>query len=267
MLIRILIFFVAVGAAGAAGWLTLKAGDERQMQQAAAVQIMQEPPTKLVLVAGTDVPGGDVLAPSKLKWQAWPINNLNSAFILRETRPNAVSELSGSFVNSAFVAGEPILEARLMETNINLMSNNLSPGKRAVAVKISAENTAGGFILPGDRVDVLHTKTEVEDGGKNRRNESRIIISNVRVMAIDQNAIQNPEGSALGKTATLELTPQETERVMEAEASGLLSLALRSVADHDIKEPVEEAEEVRTVRVHRAIETSIVTLRPAVNEE
>ncbi len=261
MLIRVLFFFVAVGAAGAAGWLTLKAGDERNMRQAAAVQVVQEPPTKMILVAGTNVPGGDVLAPSKLKWQPWPVTNLSGSFILQETRPNAVSELSGSFVNSAFVTGEPILEARLMESNINLMSNNLSPGKRAVAVKISAENTAGGFILPGDRVDVLHTRTEVQDGGKKRRNESRIIIANVRVMAIDQNSVQSPEGSALGKTATLELTPQEAERVMEGEASGLLSLALRSVADHDIKEVIEEAEEVRTVRVHRAKETSIVTLR------
>jgi pilus assembly protein CpaB len=266
MLIRVFIFLVAIGAAGAAGWLTLKAGDERA-QHAASVQIIQEPATKMVLVAVTDVPGGDVLAPSKLKWQPWPVNTLNPSFILRETRPNAVSELSGSFVNTAFVAGEPILEARLMESNINLMSNNLSPGKRAVAVKISAENTAGGFILPGDRVDVLHTRTEVEDGGKKRRNESRIIIANVRVMAIDQNAVQNPEGSALGKTATLELTPQETERVMEAEASGLLSLALRSVADHDIKEVIEDAEEVRTVRVHRAVQTSIVTLHPSAEEE
>lgn len=261
MLIRVFIFLVAVGAAGAAGWLTLKAGNERNTQQAAAVQIVREPPTKMILVATTDVPGGDVLAPSKLRWQPWPITNLNDSFILREQRPNAVSELSGSFVNSAFVAGEPILQARLMESNINLMSNNLSPGKRAVAVRISAENTAGGFILPGDRVDVLHTQTEVQESGKKPKNESRIIISNVRVMAIDQTSVQSPEGSALGKTATLELTPPETERVIEAEASGQLSLALRSVADHDIKDPVTEVEEARTVRIHRAKETSTVTLR------
>ena len=70
----------------------------------------------------------------------------------------------------------------------------------------------------------------------------------VRVLAIDQTAVQSPEGSAIGKTATLELTPEDSERIMAAEASGLLSLALRAVTDHaetlqDVLVVVDGAEE------------------------
>lgn len=172
-----------------------------------------------------------------------------------------MNELSGSFVNRAFGAGEPIRAGRLMETNINLLSNKITPGKRAVAVKISAENTAGGFVLPGDRVDVVHTITTVEESGQSPRNESKIIIMNTRVLAIDQTAVQSPEGSTVGQTATLELTPQETEAVMAAEASGLLALALRAVADHTEEVVLPEAEEIRTVRIYRGTETSTVTVR------
>lgn len=260
MLVRLFLFLLAFGAAGGAAWLTLniKTQSQTPVAQAAAMQV---PPTKLVLVALADVPGGDMLAPTKMTWRPWPADTLNEAYILRDTRPDAIDQLSGSFVTGGFVAGEPIREARLQETNVNLMSNNISSGKRAVAVRISAENTAGGFILPGDRVDVVHTSAQGNERGQAVEKKSRIIIANVRVMAIDQTAVQNPEGSAVGKTATLELTPQETEKAMAAEASGLLSLALRSVNDHEVQNPIEEEEEIRTVRVHRASETSTVTLR------
>ena len=101
-----------------------------------------------------------------------------------------------------------------METNINLLSNKITPGKRAAAVKISAENTAGGFILPGDRVDVIHTIMKPGATGQPAINVSEIIISNVRVLAIDQTAVHTPEGAAIGKTATLELTPDDAERII-----------------------------------------------------
>ena len=105
--------------------------------------------------------------------------------------------------------------------------------------------------------------TTVEDQGQPARNESQIIIRNARVLAIDQTAVQSPEGSVLGQTATLELAPEETERVVAAEASGLLALALRAVTDHteDPLAYIEPTEEIRTVRIHRGAETSSVTLR------
>lgn len=260
MTLRILIFIFSLAAAGGAGWLTLKMNARNLDAQ--TTEIEPRPiPKKDVLVATGAITAGEILTTEKLRWQPWPEPQLNDQFILQEDQPDALTELAGSFVNRAFAPGEPIREDRLMETNANLLSNKIAAGMRAAAVKITAENTAGGFILPGDRVDVIHTVTESQDQGKTKQNESKIIISNARVLAIDQTAVQSPEGSAVGKTATLELSPDEVERVMAAEASGMLSLALRAVTDHDTVDIPEPPREIRTVRIHRATETTTITLR------
>jgi pilus assembly protein CpaB len=99
-----------------------------------------------------------------------------------------------------------------------------------MAVRISAESTAGGFILPNDRVDVLRS-----DG---KSMVSQTILSNVRVLAIDQvvddaNKNDSSKANVIGKTATLELDPSQAEIITAAQAAGTLSLSLRSAADND----------------------------------
>lgn len=258
MLARAFIFVISTAAAGGAAWLSTYTSAE-SVQTRVEIRTEQAP-TVDVLVAVNDIPGGEVLAPDKLRWEPWPVPSVNDRLITREKRPEAMREFSGSFVETGFVAGEPIREARLMATNKNLLSTKIEPGKRAAAVKVSAESAAGGFILPGDRVDVIQTVTIPGPNGEAARNDSRIIISNVRVLAIDQVAAQTPEGSVVGKTATLELTPDDAERIMAAEASGLLSLALRSVADHADR-TVLRSDPAQTVLVRRRGESSTVTVR------
>lgn len=259
MILRVMIFLLASAAAGGAAWLTTLSGAN---DATAMVEVRSEKmPTAEVLVAAADITSGEVLSPDKMDWEPWPEKNVNERFIVREQRPKAMDELAGTFVNSAFVAGEPIREARLMAVNKNLLSNKIEAGKRAAAVKVTAESAVGGFVLPGDRVDVIHTMTIPDADGRPARNESRIIISNARVLAIDQTSAQTPEGTVIGKTATLELTPRDAERIMAAEASGLLSLALRSVSDHAIETPIRREEPARTVQVHRGGESQTVTIR------
>ena len=259
MILRVMIFLLASAAAGGAAWLTTQTGAD---ETAAQVEVRREQmPTADVLVAAADITGGEVLSPDKMSWEPWPEQNLNERFITREARPQAVQELAGTFVNSAFVAGEPIREARLAAVNRNLLSNKIETGMRAAAVKVTAESAVGGFVLPGDRVDVIHTMTIPGTDGRPVRNESRIIISNARVLAIDQTSAQTPEGTVIGKTATLELTPRDAELIMAAEASGLLSLALRSVSDHAVETPIRQEQAPRTVQVHRGGESRTVTVR------
>jgi pilus assembly protein CpaB len=131
------------------------------------------------------------------------------------------------------------------------MAAILPQGMRAVSTEISAETGAGGFILPNDRVDVIHTVAEDKGGGQSV-NVSRTILTNVRVLAIDQQADDtSKEAVAIGKTATLELTPEQAEEIAAAEASGSLSLALRSTADND-EAPLVRQDNRRVVRIIRA---------------
>ncbi len=107
------------------------------------------------------------------------------------------------------------------------LSAILPSGMRAIAVRISASNTAGGFILPGDRVDVVQTVAQQASSDAPAENVSRTILSNIKVLAIDQTVGEKEgEAAAIGKTATLELDPAQVELITAAEASGTLSLAL-----------------------------------------
>jgi pilus assembly protein CpaB len=130
---------------------------------------------------------------------------------------------------------------------------------RAIAVRISAQNTAGGFILPSDRVDVIQTVAQQTNPDEPAENVSRTILTNIKVLAIDQ-TVGEEEGEAnvVGKTATLELDPAQVEMITAAEASGTLSLALRSIADTD--ELVSSREKQSgTVRIFRGGRGQIVT--------
>jgi pilus assembly protein CpaB len=114
------------------------------------------------------------------------------------------------------------------------MAAILSSGYRAVATEVSAETGAGGFILPNDRVDLMLT-TQVSDSP--RRFRAVILIHDVRVLAIDQassnekNPDKNQKPVSDVRTATLELSPQQAELVARSQATGTLSLALRSLVD------------------------------------
>jgi pilus assembly protein CpaB len=104
---------------------------------------------------------------------------------------------------------------------------------RAVSTEISPETGAGGFILPNDRVDVLLSKRDKNpDKGAPDIINAEIILSNVRVLAIDQ-APKEKDGqnAVVGKTVTLELKPEQAETLARARQSGTLSLALRSIVD------------------------------------
>ena len=130
------------------------------------------------------------------------------------------------------------------------MAAILSSGMRAVSTEISAENGAGGFILPNDRVDVMLSKRE-----KDNIVTSQVILTNVRVLAIDQ-APKEREGqnAVVGKTATLELTPGDAEILTRARQSGTLSLALRSIADGG-----------KTADVVAAVDNTLITVTRGVD--
>ncbi|MEM5426803.1 Flp pilus assembly protein CpaB, partial [Paraburkholderia ferrariae] len=144
-----------------------------------------------------------------------------------------------------FIIGEPIREQKLVKANgSGFMAAILPSGMRAISTEISPETGAGGFILPNDRVDVILSRRDKNPDQLSGRDivTTEILLSNVRVLAIDQ-APKEKDGnnSLIGKTVTLELKPEQAETLARARQTGTLALALRSIAD--VNEKVDETGE------------------------
>ena len=232
-MIRIVILVVALTAGGGAAWLAYSALSDENASSTAA-EAPEPIGTSAVLVAAQPIDRGERLGPASLQWQDWPASIAAEGAILRDTMPEAIATYTDWTARTSFLPGEPIRPERLVEGHGGLMSVILSPGMRAVAVGVSAETGAGGFVMPDDRVDIVHTVLSDADGDGNDEPLSRTIIRNVRVLAVDQLAGASEEGNAVvANTVTLELTPEQVEALITARNSGRLSLALRSVADFD----------------------------------
>jgi pilus assembly protein CpaB len=227
---RIVVLAIAISAGGVAAYLA--SGSDKEAAAPAAVHL----PTMDVLVAKDDINLGQTVAAENLLWQTWTESSSSGSFIRRKDRPDAITQIAGSIARAPFIAGEPMREQKLVKANgSGFMAAILPSGMRAVSTEISAETGAGGFILPNDRVDVVLSKREkpvVTSGPAVDIVSSQLVLSNVRVLAIDQ-APKEKEGqnAVLGKTATLELAPDDVAVLARARLSGTLSLALRSIAD------------------------------------
>ena len=260
-LIRVLVLAVALAAGGVAAFLVLNMTPGGN-QAPTVVELAPQIQSQDVLVAAADIGQGQKLTAENVRWQRWPEDAMNPSYIQKQTRSDAVEKLTGSVVRSQFIAGEPIREAKLARPESGFLSAILPPGKRAIAVRVSAQNTAGGFILPNDRVDVIQTVSTQASPEAPAENVSRTILANVKVLAIDQ-TVDEQEGEAVvvGKTATLELDPAQVEMITAAEASGTLSLSLRSIVDTDeVVTAREQPRKSSTVRVFRSGRGSNVNL-------
>ncbi len=194
-----------------------------------------------VLVMSADVSMGATISKTDMRWQAWPQESVPTNIISRAGKPNAPDELVGSLARTSFIAGEPVRADKLFNKDgSGFMAAILPAGKRAVAISIDSRgsSSAGGFILPNDRVDVIRTYREEEGGTAGAANPfiAEAILKNIRVLAIGQN-IQEKDGQKVivGETATLELDAKQSEAITLAQKVGQLSLALRSVADANTK--------------------------------
>jgi pilus assembly protein CpaB len=231
---RIVVLTVAVGAGGVAAYLASGSDPAPVVAPVAQLQTVD------VLVAKADIGLGKSLTAEDLQWQTWPASTASNSFIRRNERPEATKEVLGSIARAPFIAGEPIREPKLVRADgSGFMAAILPTGMRAISTEISPETGAGGFILPNDRVDVILSKREKNPDARGAADivNSEIILSNVRVLAIDQ-APKEKDGQnvVVGKTVTLELKPEQAETLARSRQSGTLSLALRSIADLNVTE-------------------------------
>ena len=228
---RIVVLTIALSAGGVAAYLARGTDTKQALPVEPVVQLQ----TVDVLVAKSDIGLGQSVTPDNLQWQTWPAATASNSFIRRSERPEGAKEVAGSIARAPFITGEPIREQKLVKANgSGFMAAILPSGMRAISTEISPETGAGGFILPNDRVDVILSKREKnpDRSGSSDIVISEIILTNVRVLAIDQ-APKEKDGqnTVVGKTVTLELKPEQSETLARARQTGTLALALRSIAD------------------------------------
>jgi len=254
--VRVLILACASVAALAAMWLMRGAIESRANApvQVAAVAAkpaepaIEVPKTVDILVAAKDIPIGRTLSGGDVKWQAFPAESTSPYFYVKDDEPDAIKNLIGAASRASIRAGEPISTEKVVDLQgAGVMASLLRRGMRAVAVPISDITGAGGFILPGDYVDLLLTRQiTVEEfnpstGEIDRtvtHNQTDTVMETVRILAIDQRLAEGDgkNASAIGNTATIELTADQVElialtRQIAKQERGFLTLSLRSFAE------------------------------------
>ncbi len=187
-----------------------------------------------VLVARENLEIGHFVTPNDIRWRDWPKDGVTADYLTDVSSPKAMEETAGTVVRVPVAAGEPLTARKLIDPGEGgFMAAILSPGTRAASVRIAADTAAAGFILPGDRVDVILVR-KVETGDRTV-DVVDTILENIRVLAIDQTVERDDtsedERGLLGSTALLEVYPEEAETIALARSLGAVSLALRGVMD------------------------------------
>ncbi|HWQ87236.1 Flp pilus assembly protein CpaB [Brevundimonas sp.] len=266
----IVICVAAVAAIGLALVVRAMGSPSKTPTAVATAAAVPARPMAKVLVAAKDLQPGQRLTEGDLDWKDWPVDEVNPAFITDGTVPlpaaeavaakpadkpegavasvtraatnlatgGAKADYIGSVVREPILAGEPIVSRKIVRAgDSGYMAAYLEPGMRAMAIRVTVETAAGGFILPGDRVDVLLTReTTLANVGTQEGDRSKFasstVMQNIKVLAIDQSTrAGDDEQAVVGATATLEVGPRDAEALALAKSEGELSLVLRSYAD------------------------------------
>ena len=201
--------------------------------KAAAAPVPQGPK---VLVAKKSLPVGTIVDAESLTYQPWPKELIQSAYYLEGSPDADMSKLLGTVVRNPITAGEPITRGGLVSPgDRGFLAAALAPGMRAITVPVSAKTGVGGFVFPGDRVDMLLTQSVSNEAGDLKTTET--ILRNLRILATDSSTESEttPDGKTVvrgSRTVTLEVTPRIAEKISVAQTIGTLSLVLRSIADN-----------------------------------
>jgi pilus assembly protein CpaB len=228
---RLVVLGLAVVAAGGAALLVrgmLGGGTPQAAAKAAPAIAMSE-----VLVASSNLEPGQALKPDLVRWQKWPTASVDASFITHEAAGSEDNAVKGTVVRAPILSGQPIVTTAIVHGDQSgFMAATLSDGMRAISIPISTDSGAGGFILPNDRVDVILTRKPESSGA---RGFAKTIVSNLRILAVDQTYRQEKDTrTVVGKTATVEVTPEQAELISGAGMGGVLSLALRPLADSNV---------------------------------
>jgi len=225
---RVIVLGFALVAAGGAAFLVrgMLGGGTPQVQAKAAPTIAMSE----VLVASTNLTPGQALTTEQVRWEKWPSSTVDPSFITHDASVKEDDIVKGSVVRAMILPGQPITKTAIVHGDASgFMAATLGEGMRAISIAVSVDSSAGGFILPNDRVDVILTRKPESSQSKGF---AKTILSNLRVLAVDQTYRQEKDTrTVVGKTATVEVSPEQAELIAAAAQSGVLSLSLRPLSN------------------------------------
>jgi len=194
-----------------------------QRQRIVAEQQKLQP----VVVAAQDMQFGTPLSQQNLRMVNWPASSVPAGAF------TSLDALKGNHVAlRPIVAGEPVLASRVSGANGRAtLSSNLPVGKLAYAVPINDVSGVGGFVRPGDLVDVILTRPIPGASSSSTDKMTDVVLEAVPVLGIDQVADDKETKPTSAKTATLEVDTLGAQKLALSIQLGALSLALRNVAD------------------------------------
>ena len=223
------------------------------VQQAAAPEIqIQEVEYVSVLAIDADVSQGQRITEGMLTRIKWPAEALTANLINLNDQPDAESQFINALARQNLAQGEALTHSKVIKAgDSGILAALLKPGMRAVTTRISVDTAAGGFIQPGDKVDIIlrenftlrnnNNNNALQNGNGGAERQSlyiaQTLFENVKVLAIDQTFTTSPESGAAipGSTATFELSQTDAELLQEAEGYGDIYLTLRGVTGSGFK--------------------------------
>ncbi len=185
-----------------------------------------------VVVAAQQVDRGAALQPSMLKVVSYPAGAAPAGVF------HSVEEVTGTqgqarLALRSMVINEPILPGNVTDPGgKGNLSTVVAAGMRAVSLRSNDVIGVGGFVLPGDRVDVLLTRTVTGGGSAAQQSLTQILAENVRVLGIDQSDNDEENKPIVSRAVTVEVTPEQAESISLGSSVGSISLSLRHVADN-----------------------------------
>lgn len=184
--------------------------------------------TNRVVVAARDIQLGSPLTPDMLTTVEWPSGSLPTGAI------NDPVELGDRVVKTTLMRGEPVLESKLAPKGTKGgLSAVIAEGKRAITVKVNEVVGVAGFALPGSHVDIMVNTNDEQGRNANDRERmiSKIVLERILVLAVAQEASRDDTKPKVVNAVTLEVTPEEAEKIDLARSVGNLSLVLRNQVD------------------------------------
>jgi len=230
------VILVAAALASAGGtafyaktWL---ASERAEIAATAPAKAKAEKAKTEVLVLKDSLPVGHFLKESDFKWQAWPKEALAEGYVVKG-EDGKMEDFVGTVVRASVAAGQPVTNNVVVHPgDRGYLAAVLQPGMRAISVPINATTGIAGFVFPGDMVDLVLTlkmRSNNADSGARPIHMSQTFLNEIRVLAVDQQT-NNEEGKAkIAKTATLEVSPKQAEKIALGLELGSLSLSLRSL--------------------------------------